>query len=159
MAAVSVRAQVGNDSIEVRSLDELLVKGEKPQVKSDGGVMTVDLPEIVRDKPVTNILESLGYLPGVMNHNGVLTLSGAQSTTILINGEVSQMTMQQLYQLLYSMPVDRLKNVEIMYSAPAKYHVNGAVINVVLKTPSALDGLSGQARAGYSQDHYSSFGG
>ena len=159
VAAVSVRAQVGKDSIEVRSLDELLVKGEKPQVKSDGGVMTVDLPEIVRDKPVTNILESLGYLPGVMNHNGVLTLSGAQSTTILINGEVSQMTMQQLYQLLYSMPVDRLKNVEIMYSAPAKYHVNGAVINVVLKTPSALDGLSGQARAGYSQDHYSSFGG
>ena len=46
-----------------------------------------------------------------------------------------------------------------MYSAPAKYHVNGAVINVVLKTPTPLDGLQGQVRAGYNQAHYGSYGG
>ena len=46
-----------------------------------------------------------------------------------------------------------------MYSAPAKYHVNGAVINVVLKTPKPLDGLQGQVRAGYNQAHYGSYGG
>ncbi|MDE5652194.1 MAG: outer membrane beta-barrel family protein, partial [Muribaculaceae bacterium] len=60
---------------------------------------------------------------------------------------------------LYTMPIERLKNVEIMYSAPAKYHVNGAVINVVLKTPTPLDGLQGQIRAGYNQAHYGSYGG
>ena len=69
------------------------------------------------------------------------------------------MPFPNLYQLLYTTPVDRLKNVEIMYSAPAKYHVNGAVINVVLKTPKPLDGLQGQVRAGYNQAHYGSYGG
>ncbi len=69
------------------------------------------------------------------------------------------MPLQNLYQLLYTTPVDRLKTVEIMYTAPAKYHVNGAVINVVLKTPTPLDGLQGQVRAGYNQAHYGSYGG
>ncbi len=121
--------------------------------------MVVDLPGIVKDKPVNNILEALGYMPGVTNNNGMIWLTGASNVTIILNGELTNMPLQNLYQLLYTTPVDRLKNVEIMYSAPAKYHVNGAVINVVLKTPTPLDGLQGQVRAGYNQAHYGSYGG
>lgn len=157
LSAAAVYGQ--NDTVPSHSLNEVVVKSVRPEVKSDNGVMTVDLPAIVRDKPVTNILEALSYLPGVISQDGMIALSGAPATTIIINGETSQMSVQQLYQLLYSMPVDRLKHVEIIYSAPAKYHVNGAVINVVLKTPSALDGLQGQARLGCSQDHSTSWGG
>ncbi len=120
--------------------------------------MVVDLPGIVRDKPVNNILEALGYLPGVTNNNGMIGLAGASVVTIILNGEQTAMPLQNLYQLLYTTPVDRLKNVEVMYSAPAKYHCNGAVINVVLKTPTLLDGLQGQVRAGYNQAHYGSYG-
>ena len=147
------------DTISARQLDEVTVKGEKPQVRGNGGTMVVDLPAIVRDKPVTNILEALGYMPGVTNNNGMIGLAGTSNVTIILNGELSNMPLQNLYQLLYTTPVDRLKNVEIMYSAPAKYHVNGAVINVVLKTPTPLDGLQGQVRAGYNQAHYGSYGG
>lgn len=147
------------DTISDRQLNEVIVKGEKPQVRGKNGVMVVDLPAIVRDKPVTNILEALGYMPGVTDNNGMIGLAGASNVTIILNGELTDMPLQNLYQLLYTTPVDRLKNVEIMYSAPAKYHVNGAVINVVLKTPTPLDGLQGQVRAGYNQAHYGSYGG
>lgn len=147
------------DTVSIRQLDEVVVKGEKPQVRGEDGVMVVDLRGIVKDKPVTNILEALGYMPGVMNNNGMIWLTGASNVTIILNGELTNMPLQNLYQLLYTTPVDRLKNVEIMYSAPAKYHVNGAVINVVLKTPTPLDGLQGQVRAGYNQAHYGSYGG
>ena len=147
------------DTISARQLDEVVVKGEKPQIKGEDGIMVVDLPGIVKDKPVNNILEALGYLPGVTNNNGMIWLTGASNVTIILNGELTNMPLQNLYQLLYSTPVDRLKNVEIMYSAPAKYHVNGSVINVVLKTPTPLDGLQGQVRAGYNQAHYGSYGG
>lgn len=147
------------DTISSRQLDEVIVKGEKPQVRAEDGVMVIDLPGIVRDKPVNNILEALGYLPGVTNNNGMIWLTGASNVTIILNGELTDMPLQNLYQLLYNTPVDRLKNVEVMYSAPAKYHVNGAVINVVLKTPTPLDGLQGQVRAGYNQSHYGSYGG
>lgn len=148
-----------NDTIPSRQLNEVVVTGEKPQVRGEDGIMVVDLPGIVKDKPVTNILEALGYLPGVTNNNGMIWLTGASNVTIILNGEATNMPLQNLYQLLYTTPVDRLKNVEVMYSAPAKYHVDGAVINVVLKTPTPLDGLQGQVRAGYNQAHYGSYGG
>ena len=157
---ISAVAQTeATDTISTRQLDEVVVKGEKPQVKGKDGIMVVDLPGIVKDKPVNNILEALGYMPGVTNNNGMIWLAGASNVTIILNGELTNMPLQNLYQLLYTTPVDRLKNVEIMYSAPAKYHVNGAVINVVLKTPKPLDGLQGQVRAGYNQAHYGSYGG
>lgn len=148
-----------NDTISAHQLDEVVVKGEKPQVRAQDGIMVVDLSGIVSDKPINNILEALGYLPGVTNNNGMIGLTGASDVTIILNGELTNMPLQNLYQLLYTTPVDRLKNVEIMYSAPAKYHVNGAVINVILKTPTPLDGLQGQVRAGYNQAHYGSYGG
>ena len=158
-SVVSYAQTESPDTISARQLNEVVVKGEKPQVRGEDGIMVVDLPGIVRDKPVTNILEALGYMPGVTNNNGMIWLAGASDVTIIINGELTNMPLQNLYQLLYTTPVDRLKNVEIMYSAPAKYHVNGAVINVVLKTPTPLDGLQGQVRAGYNQAHYGSYGG
>lgn len=156
----SVTAQVEQaDSLTDQHLSEVVVKGDKPLVQTQNGAMLVDLPAIVKDKPVTNILESLGYLPGVVNNNGMIGLAGASNVTIILNGEPTQMPVSNLYQLLYMTPVDRLKHVEIMYAAPAKYHVNGAVINVVLKTPSPLDGLQGQVRIGGNWAHYGSYGG
>lgn len=158
--SISIYAQtVATDTISIQQLDEVVVKGEKSQVTGEDGIMVVDLPGIVKDKPINNILEALGYLPGVTNNNGMIGLSGASNVTIILNGVLTNMPIQNLYQLLYNTPVDRLKSVEIMYSAPAKYHVNGAVINVVLKTPTPLDGLQGQVRAGYNQAHYGSYGG
>ena len=67
------------NTIPSRQLDEVVVKGEKPQVRAEDGVMFVDLPGIVRDKPVNNILEALGYLPGVTNNNGLIWLTGASN--------------------------------------------------------------------------------
>lgn len=157
--AISVWANTPCDTLKSKQLQEVVVKGDKSQVKGEDGVMIVDLPAIVKDKPVTNILEALGYLPGVTNNNGMVWLTGASNVSIILNGELTNMPLQNLYQLLYTTPVDRLKNVEIMYSAPAKYHVNGSIINVVLKTPNPLDGLQGQVRAGYNQAHYGSYGG
>lgn len=157
--AAAAQTTEPQDTVSAKELDEIVVTGEKPQISAKDGVMTVDLPEIVKDKPVTNVLEALRYLPGVTSDNGLISLAGASSVSIILNGEVTNMPIQNLYQLLYSTPVDKLKNVEIADAAPAKYHVKGAVINVVLKTPRPIDGLMGQVKAGYSQAHYASYDG
>lgn len=146
------------DSAEARNLREVVVNGDMPRIAGEAGVLTVDLPEMVKDKPVTNILEALAFLPGVTDNNGQIWLAGATNVSIIINGEPTNMPLSNLYQMLYAMPVDRLRKVEIMYAAPAKYHVNGALINVVLKTPRPLDGLQGQLRVGYNRAHYDSYG-
>ncbi len=159
-ASLDVWAQTEfGDSATTKALDEVVVKGERPQITGRDGVLSVDLPAIVRDKPVTNILDALAYLPGVVSRDGAISLNGATSVTIILNGEPTNMPLRNLYQLLYSTPVDRLKTVEIMYSAPAKYHVSGAVINIVLKTPRPIDGLMGQVTTDYTQTHYASYSG
>ncbi len=150
---------IENDSILSDSIPTVTVTAEKTNIRSTQGTMIVDLPTIVKGKAVTNILEALGYLPGVVSNNGMIGLSGATNVTIMLNGELTQMPVNNLYQLLYSMPVERMKNVEIMYNAPAKYHVSGAIININLKTPRIIDGLQGQANIGYNQKHYASWGG
>ncbi len=145
------------DSVQMHELNEVVIQGEKPDITAKDGILSVDLPALVKDKPVTNILEALGYLPGVNDNNGMIGLNGATNVTIILNGELTNMPIQNLYQLLYSTPIDRLKTVEIMYAAPAKYHVSGAVLNIVLKTPRAIDGLMGQLHSSYSQKHYGSY--
>ena len=147
------------DAISIQELSEVVVKGEIPHIKEANGVLIVDLPEIVKDKPVNNVLEALGYMPCITNNNGMIWLTGASNVTIILNGELTNMPLQNLYQVLNSTPIDRLKDVEIMYSAPAKYHVKGSVINVILKNPTPLEGLQGQVRTGYNQAHYGSYGG
>ncbi len=153
-------ADSATDSVALSSvsLDEVVVKAEKPQLSGKDGIMTVDLPAIVKGKPVTNVLEALGYLPGVTDNGGKIALTGTDQVTIILNGEPTNMPVGNLYQLLSSTPVDRLKNVEIMYTAPAKYHVSGAVINVNLRTPRPIDGLQAQVRTGYTQTRYATFG-
>ena len=76
-AGTAATDTIAADTIAARQLDEVVVKGEKPQIKGQDGIMVVDLPGIVRDKPVNNILEALGYLPGVTNNNGMIGLAGA----------------------------------------------------------------------------------
>ncbi len=100
-----------SDTIAAQHLDEVVVMGEKPQVRGEDGIMIVDLPGIVKDKPVNNILEALGYLPGATNNNGMIGLAGASNVTIILNGELTNMPLQNMYQLLYTTSVDRLKNV------------------------------------------------
>lgn len=146
-----------SDTLKTHELDEVIIKGEKPIISSKEGSLTYDLPSIVKDKPVSNIYEALAYLPGVINNNGVYELSGTNGVSVLLNGELTNMPLQNLYQLLYSIPIERLKNVEIMYAAPAKYHISGALINIVLKTPRAIDGLMGQVTGSYKQAYYPSF--
>lgn len=63
----------------VKQLNEVIVAVEKPHIRGEDGIMTVDLPSIIKDKPVTNILEALSYMPGVTNNNGMVWLTGASN--------------------------------------------------------------------------------
>lgn len=154
--AVSQVAENFEDSVKIYNLDNVVVIGEKPHIKGEKGVISVDLPTIIKGKPVSNIYESLAYLPGMTKDaSGNLSLIGANTFTILINGKNTNIPIENVIALLQSCPVDRLKNVEIMYSTPARYHVEGASINIVMKKSSVFDGLQGQAGLDFVQQHYS----
>jgi len=141
----------------VHDLPEFVVKGERPIARVQGSTITYDLPRLIEKKAADNVYEALKYLPGVTEMDDKLTLGG-MAVTVILDGKVSTMTEDELTALLKSMPASKIAKVEVMYNAPARMQVRGAVINIALRHGNA-DGvpLTGEAGATYRQEHDESF--
>ncbi len=118
------------------SLPESMVTGERPIVKADKGKLVYDLPHIIRNLPVDNAYDAIKELPGVIENDGSFSLAG-KGAKVVIDGKVTNMTQEQLNTLLKSIPSSSIANAEVMYSAPARYQVRGAMINITLKKAEA----------------------
>lgn len=159
--AVPCRSQIEvNDSTFLfldslyAELPEVMIKGERPIVKIEEGKLVYDLPQLVGTLPVDNAYDALKELPGVMEQNDVLTLAGS-GVNVVIDGKVSTLTYEQLTALLKSTPVSRIDKAEVMYSAPARYQVRGAMINLVLKKGDGESTtLQGELFTSWAQKHY-----
>lgn len=135
-------------------LPEVMVTGERPLVKATQGKLIYDLPALISNKPVDNTYDALKELPGVTESNERLTLAG-QSVTVILDGKTSTLTIEQLNALLKSIPASRIAKAEVMFSAPARYQVRGAVINILLKKGDAdTPSLQGELYGDYRQKYY-----
>ena len=154
----SGRGDVGDIRLEEAStkVDAVVVEGERPVVKVEQGRLDYDLGRLTEGQAVNNAYEALTRLPGVAEQEGVLTLAGASSVTVILNGRPSTMTAEQLAALLRSTPVDRIEKAEVMFSAPPQYHVRGAAINVVLRR-SHETAFSGEVHANYTNRYYDTY--
>ena len=147
-------ANVGTVVLEEKDyqLAEITVKGERPQVKLEGGKLTYDIPQLMKDKTATNAFEIIKDLPGLIERNDNLELVGASRLNIILNGQLTTMSADQLIQLLKTMPASRVEKAEVMYNAPAKYNVKGALLNVVLsKNESETPSWQGETSVDYTQ--------
>lgn len=141
-------------------LSEVSVIGEHPLVRVIDGKMTYNIPQLLAGKMTSNIYDAVLELPGVRLQNGNIQLIGANSVAILINGKKTNMDESQLNNLLKNMPKERIREAEVMYSAPPRYHVRGAVINLVLDNEiSDTRQLQGQTNTLYNQGYYANFQG
>ncbi|MFR9504080.1 MAG: carboxypeptidase regulatory-like domain-containing protein [Rikenellaceae bacterium] len=123
---------LGDITLTRRSIavDEVTVKGYRPIVKAENGKLSYDLSQLSEQTTAANIYEALSYLPGIYEDDGELSLAGAGSATVIINGKPSTMSSAQLETFLRSMPVERIESAEVMYSTPPQYGVRGASINL-----------------------------
>ena len=117
-------------------LDEVIIEGERPPLKVEQGKLIYHVPSLMKNKTVTNAYDALKEIPGVVEQGENLMLIGASGMTVLLNGQKTSMGYQQLMNLLRSIPLSRIEDVEIMHSAPPQYNIRGAAINVVLKQPA-----------------------
>lgn len=134
------------------ALNEVVVTGERPLVKADKGTLVYDAQVLSERTTASNAYESLLRLPGVMELNDELLLTGTKDMNILINGKPSSMNQDQLITLLKSTPVSQVKKIEVMYNAPAKYRIRGAAINIVLDNGKSTDPFwKGEVSGNYQQ--------
>lgn len=140
-----------------RTLPEVMVTGERPVVKAEPGRLVYDLPRLIQDLPVDNVYDAVKELPGVSEADGGLQLTG-QRVSVVLDGKVTTLSGEQLRALLQTMPASRIERAEVMYSAPARYQVRGALINIVLKRNSGdAPSWQGELYGKYAQKHYESF--
>jgi hypothetical protein len=140
------------------TLGEVVVKGKRPLVKMENGMLNYNLSVLTERKAVENVYEALAALPGISDKNGTLALAGASSVTVIMDGKPTTMTTEQFNTLLKSMPVNRVAKVEVMYSAPPQYHVRGAAINIVTKRASAYSS-QGEVKAIYQNCYFNNYKG
>lgn len=141
------------DSI-YHELPEVMIAGERPLVKAAEGKLVYDLPRLIKDLPVDNVYDAVKELPGVAEINGGITLAG-MGVTVVIDGKVTNMSPEQLNALLKTIPASMIENAEVMYSAPARYQVRGAMINICLKRgEGGAPTLQGELYSEYKQKHY-----
>ena len=74
--------------------------------------------------------------------------------TLIVNGQATTLTQEQLTERLKAMPAAQLAKAEVMLSAPARYHVRGMAINIVTKDYAGTNQLSGQIIGGMRQNKY-----
>ena len=137
---------------DTQILEELVVKGQQPALKVENGRLIYHIPSLLKNKSLTNAYDALKEIPGVTEQDGRLTLIGANGMTVLLNGKKSSMTDDQLTALLKSVPVSRVEDIEIMYSAPPQYNIKGAAINIILKEEGeSPDKWQGEIAVEYAQ--------
>ena len=157
VANVKAQTQTQNDSLTMENmmhnLPEIMVKGSRPIVKAERGMLSYNMPLLMKQLPADNAYDALTRIPGVSDADGGIKFSGNE-VTLIINGQATTLTQEQLAERLKAMPAAQLAKAEVMLSAPARYHVRGMAINIVTKDYAGTNQLSGQIIGGLVQTKY-----
>ena len=137
----------------MHNIPEVMVKGSRPIVKAERGMLSYNMPLLLKQLPADNAYEALTRIPGVSNATGNISFSGNE-VTLIVNGQATTLTQEQLAERLKAMPAAQLAKAEVMLSAPARYHVRGMAINIVTKDYAGTNQLSGQIIGGMRQNKY-----
>ena len=136
-----------------RNLPEVMIKGSRPIVKAERGMLSYNMPLLLKQLPADNAYEALTRIPGVSDATGNISFLGNE-VTLIVNGQATTLTQEQLTERLKAMPATQLAKAEVMLSAPVRYHVRGMAINIVTKDYAGTNQLSGQFIGGMRQNKY-----
>lgn len=159
LSVANVKAQTltHTDSLTMENmmhnLPEVMVKGSRPIVKAERGMLSYNMPLLLKQLPADNAYEALTRIPGISDATGSISFSGNE-VTLIVNGQATTLTQEQLTERLKAMPAAQLAKAEVMLSAPARYHVRGMAINIVTKDYAGTNQLSGQVIGGMKQSKY-----
>ena len=157
VANMKARTLTHTDSLTMENmmhnLPEVMVKGSRPIVKAERGKLSYNMPLLLKQLPADNAYEALTRIPGISDATGSISFSGNE-VTLIVNGQATTLTQEQLTERLKAMPAAQLAKAEVMLSAPARYHVRGMAINIVTKDYAGTNQLSGQIIGGMRQNKY-----
>lgn len=115
------------------NLDEIIIYAEKPLIQSKEGNITFNAGESALAAG-SNASELLNNVPLVTKDPTGKVLVRGKEPKILIDDKPVELNLQQLQDLLESMPGSSIEKIEVMTNPPPQYaSEQGGVINIVTK--------------------------
>ena len=139
---------------KTNQLDGITVKAEAPDVMVKDNALVYNAQHIAEKKAVSNAFELLKYTPGISTRNNDINLAGASQLTVIIDGKATMLSNSEIAEVLKAMPASSIGNIEVMYKAPAKYGVKGALINIATDKKQRETPLEAELASEYNQEYY-----
>ena len=142
-------------NLKSKTLQTVVVAAlKKPiEVYPDRTILNIDArPSAIGE----NTLELLRRSPGVsVDGNENLQMSGKSGVAVYIDGKNTQLSGQDLAQLLKSIEASNIRQIELISNPPAKYDAagNAGIINIRLKK-SLTDGFNGNLTGSFVQSNH-----
>lgn len=123
-------------------LDEIIIYAEKPLIQSKEGNITFNAGESALSQG-SNASDLLAQVPLVTKDPNGKVLVRGKEPRILIDDKPVELNLQQLQDLLESLPGSSIEKIEVLTNPPPQYaNEQGGVINIVTKKGAV--GISGR---------------
>lgn len=133
---------------KIQTLDGVTVVAKRPTVKRmvDRLVFNVENSTLSNN----NVLDVLKHTPGVLVHDGAITVK--QSTpTVYINDRKVHLSANEVQQLLEGTSANNIKSIEVITNPPAKYEAEGGAVLNIITSKNIIAGYSGSVFGNYKQ--------
>ncbi|GAA4937422.1 outer membrane beta-barrel family protein [Algibacter agarivorans] len=132
----------------LEALDGVTIVAKRPTVKRmvDRLVFNVENSTLSNN----NVLDVLKHTPGVLVHDGTITIK--QSTpTVYINDRRVHLSINEIQQLLEGTSATNIKSVEVITSPPAKYEAEGGAVLNIITSKNIIAGYNGSVFGNFKQ--------
>ncbi|SFE87568.1 Outer membrane receptor proteins, mostly Fe transport [Chitinophaga sp. CF118] len=136
-------------SADAKNLKEVNVTGKKPFVEQHPDKMVVNVENSIIGAGAS-AMEVLEKSPGVtIDKDDNISMKGKNGVVIMIDGKLTNMSSQDVAQLLKSMPGSNIDQIELITNPSAKYDAagNAGIINIKLKKNKTV-GTNGSLNVG-----------
>ena len=137
---------------ERHALAEVKVTAAKPFIEqqADRLVLNVAASPIAAGGTAADLL---GRAPGVLEQGGGYQLRG-KTVTVMLDGKLTNLSGDELKNMLSAMPANTLDKVELIANPSAKYDASASAIVNLVTTKSLKFGTNGTATAGVGAGRY-----
>jgi iron complex outermembrane recepter protein len=127
-----------------KELSQVTVKSGKPVFVRQSDRLIVNVETRIVNASQADLIALISRLPGVyINRQQDIMVNGQQRALVAVNEKSTMLTKGDLMQYLKSIPVNTVKQIEIIYSPGAKYDAEGSVVINIQTDRKILSGLSG----------------
>nr|WP_158231481.1 outer membrane beta-barrel family protein [Gaetbulibacter sp. 4G1] len=132
----------------LEALDDVTIVAKRPTVKRlvDRLVFNVENSTLSNN----NVLDVLKHTPGVLVHDGSITVKNS-APTVYINDRRVHLSSSEVQQLLEGTSATNVKSIEVITNPPAKYEAEGGAVLNIVTSKNIVAGYNGSVFGNYKQ--------